>query len=212
MSTSILQHVPLELQSLEPSAGDKEVQPRPVCWFMEPFLEWMNQWTWNEHGMNHTSSQTKVPKIDASLFLRFTSCEGFSTLPSRALTLACSKRFPNKKGMNAPHLIPIFGRSEESNAKCRSWLPFFYRRNVSVQKGRLWDVCFPHSRIPGQGSRTALKLKVGRWPLHVGRCQAIPSVYTVYTFWRGSSQMLWIWEFGTLSNEFFLQVSARVGK
>ena len=39
MSTSILQHVPLWFQSLEPSAGDKEVQPWPVCWLMEPFLE-----------------------------------------------------------------------------------------------------------------------------------------------------------------------------
>ena len=160
------------------------------------------EWTW----MNHKFP--KFPKSTHHFFCEDSVPAKASARPSRALTLACSKRFPSKNVRMYHNWSTIFGRSEESNAKCRSWLQFFYRRNVSVQKGRLWDVCFPHSRIPGrQGSRTALKLKVGRWPLQFGRCQAIPSsVYTVYTGeiplrCFGSENM------DLLSNELFSQVS-----
>ena len=61
----------------------------------------MNQWTWNEHGMSRTSSQSsRNRRITFSAKIQsMRRIQHDSAGPSRALTLACSKRFPNKKGM-----------------------------------------------------------------------------------------------------------------
>ena len=145
-------------------------------------------------NMEWATQVPKVPKIDASLFQRrFRACEGFSTIQQVHQGLwpwLVPRGFRTKRGCTyVPHLIHNPHNPWPTRRKQCKVSELIA---ISLNK-RLWDVCFPHSRISGRQGSSALKWKVGRWPLHVGRCQAIPSrVYTVYTFWRDSSQMLWI--------------------
>ena len=161
----------------------------------------MNQWTWNEHGNNHTSSQSSQ-KPSITFFCEDSEHAKDSARFSRSIKgfdLGLFQEVPEQKGDVRMYHIwstirTILGQHEESNAKCRSWLQFL-STNVS-------EMCVSH--IPGfQVVKDLLpwneKLAAGRCILaaakrfQVGSIQSIYSLYILERFLSDALDLrIWI--------------------